>query len=69
MNATEFQKIVSVTLILWCAIGLALVVFPSGILRVVTRGRLPLSTRTLWVVRILGIVNAFGALHIFWFGR
>jgi hypothetical protein len=35
----------------------------------VTRDGLTLSAQTLFVIRILEIVSAFGALHIFWFGR
>jgi hypothetical protein len=69
MSPTDFHRIVSVFLVVWGTLALALLVAPSIIVYLVTRGGIRLSTRATMIVRVLGIVNLYGAFHMLWFGR
>ena len=69
MTAVDFHRIASGLLLVWGLLGIALLIAPSALLRLATRDRITLSTRGAVAIRILGIVNAYGAFHIFWFGR
>ena len=69
MTESDFHRIVLALLLTWGALGTALLLTPSRALRLLTRGRVTVSGRAAAVARILGAVNAYGAFHIFWFGR
>lgn len=68
MTEPDFHRIISASLILWGVLGLVLAVTPSGLLTILTRGRVTMSGREAMVSRVLGILNAYGAFHLFWFG-
>ncbi|MGC2467797.1 MAG: hypothetical protein WA517_21570 [Candidatus Acidiferrum sp.] len=69
MSATDFHRVVSIALIVWAALAIALLVAPSKIVELLTRGGIRLSTGAAIVVRVLAVVNLFGAFHILRFGR
>ncbi len=69
MSQAEFAKIVNVVLVLWCVLGIVLAVVPGVVLRGLTLGRIPFSRRTAFIFRILGVINAIGALRFLYSGK
>jgi hypothetical protein len=69
MSPADFHKLTTAALLIWGLLSLALVVTPARVAHIFTRGRVGMSPRVAWIFRILGAVNAFGALHIYFTGR
>jgi hypothetical protein len=69
MSPADFHKFTIAVLLSWGLLSLALVVAPAHVAHFFTRGRVGMSPRVAWIFRILGAVNAFGAVHVYFTGR
>ena len=69
MTESNFHTIEIVLLLVWAALGIAFLLTPSRALKFLTRDRVTLSGPAIAVARVLGAVNAFGALHVVFSGR
>lgn len=68
MTESNFHTIEIASLIVWAALGIAFLLTPSRALKFLTRDRVTLSGPAIAMARVLGAVNAFGALYIVLFG-
>jgi hypothetical protein len=69
MSPADFHKFTTAALLIWGLLSLALVIAPAHVAHLFTRGRVVMSPRVAGIFRILGAVNTFGALHIYFTGR
>jgi hypothetical protein len=69
MSPDDFRRIAAGAILVWGVLSLAFVVSPVRVVHWLTRGRVAMSVRTAWAFRILGVVNAYGAIHIYLRGR
>jgi hypothetical protein len=68
VTESNFHTIEIALLLVWAALGIAFLLTPSWALKFLTRDRVTLSGPATVVARVLGAVNAFGALYIVLFG-